>query len=445
MKYNNTLERFAAFSQASLRQYDSELHGLLIQEHERQQNTLALVASCSIEAASASACEGLFLDNVTAEGYPSARYHAGCEVIDKIEDLAIQRAKDTFGAQYANIQPWSASIANQSVIASLLTPGDTVLGMDLDAGGHLSHGAKVNLSGKHYDARYYGVGRDGYLDFENIRQIALDCKPKLIIAGTTAYPRTIDFEKFRLIADEVGSFLLADITHIAGLVAAGLHPSPIDVAHVTTMCTHKQLFGPRGGLILSGKESKMTVGSSAVPLHQQLNRAVFPLFQGAPAPAKLAAKANALLYAGSREFRELSMDIKVLASEAAALFEQFGARVMFGGTDNHIVIVDVLTSFGITGIIAQKALEECGIIVNKNRIVNDSKPVRIASGIRIGTNSMAARKLSVDALNKIIQLILRVLQNVRSIDDTDYFLSPDIVSETNSAVRNLCQQFPIYK
>ena len=439
----NLLEKFSIDAQSALLKADPKLHGLLTEELQRQHRTLALVASCSIADASVLACEGAFLDNVTAEGYPGARYHAGCEVIDKVERLAIERARYAFGAQYANVQPLSASIANQVVIASLLAPGDTLLGMDLDAGGHLSHGSRVNISGKHFNAIAYGVATDGYIDFDSVRELAVRHRPRLIIAGTTAYPRTLDFPRFRAIADEVGAYLLADITHIAGLVAAGEHPSPVDVAHVTTLCTHKQLYGPRGGLILCGKDYALPVDRTEMTLAQKLDRGVFPLYQGAPAANKIAAKARALDRAASPEFRRIARDIRILARAAAENLQSLGMSVKFGGTDNHIVIADVLSTFGITGIVAQRALEECGIIINKNRIVNDTKPVTVASGIRLGTNSAAARQLTVGAMGETCRTIVDVLSHVKIKGDREYELEPRVKENAIERIRELCDQFPL--
>lgn len=439
----NRVARLSERAHQRLQDVDPELHGLMSQELERQNKTIALVASCSVADISVLACEGASLDNVTAEGYPGARYHAGCEVVDSIERLAIERAKQTFGAQYANVQPLSASIANQVVIATLLKPGETLLGMDLDAGGHLSHGSKANVSGRHFNSVPYGVTPSGDVDFNSIRTLAHQHKPKLIIAGTTAYPRTLDFGRFREIADEVGAFLLADITHIAGLVAAGEHPSPIDSAHVTTMCTHKQLYGPRGGLILCGKDYDAPLEESGNTLSQKLDRGVFPLYQGAPALNKIAAKARALKHAASPEFRSLGQRVRMLSQAAARSMESHGAKVLFGGTDNHIVIVDVLNSFGMTGIVAQRALEECGIVINKNRIVHDSKPVTIASGIRLGANSVAARGLTEGAMAELCQTIVSVLRGVAVQGDKSYSLSNDLRESARSTVIRLCERFPL--
>jgi glycine hydroxymethyltransferase len=439
----NVLEKFAQNSQAALYRADPELHTLLTAELHRQHRTLALVASCSITDLSVLACEGSFLDNVTAEGYPGARYHAGCEVIDKIEHLAIKRACHVFKAQYANVQPLSASIANQVVIASLIRPGDTLLGMDLDAGGHLSHGSRVNISGKHFNAIAYGVGADGHIDFNAVRELALQHRPKLIIAGTTAYPRTLDFPRFRAIADEVGAYLLADITHIAGLVAAGEHPSPVDVAHVTTMCTHKQLYGPRGGLILCGKDYALPIDETGMTLAQKLDKGVFPLYQGAPAVNKIAAKARALDRAATSDFRRVAQDVRRLARAAAECLQSLGVRVMFGGTDNHIIIIDVFGTFGVTGIVAQRALEECGIIVNKNRIVHDTKPVTVGSGIRLGTNSAAAREMTIDAMSDVCRAIVGVLRRIEAKGDRDYLLDSGAKESARREVHRLCEEFPL--
>ncbi len=284
------LSDFAQQGVALLRDEDPVLYELVEREYERQQNSLAMVASCSPTHPSVLACEGTFTSNVTAEGYPGARFHAGCEFVDQFEQLAIDRAKAALKAQYANVQPHTASTANQVVMASLLKPGDTLLGMDLDSGGHLSHGAKVNISGRFFNAVAYGLDKDGFLDYDQAQRLALEHRPKLIICGTTAYPRTIDWNRFRQIADQVDAYLLADITHILGLVITGHHPSPIDVAHVTTTCTHKQLYGPRGGLILMGKDFETLGPDGKTTLAQLMQRGVFPFLQGAPIVNNIVAK-----------------------------------------------------------------------------------------------------------------------------------------------------------
>lgn len=440
---SNVLERLSQQASAALHASDPTLYGLLTDELRRQHRTLAMVASCSVTDISVLACEGSFIDNVTAEGYPGRRYHAGCEVVDKVERLAVERACRVFGARYANVQPLSASIANQIVIASLMQPGETLLGMDLDAGGHLSHGSRVNVSGRHFHAVPYGVDDQGCIDFDAVREVARRSRPKLIIAGTTAYPRTLDFHRFRAISDEVGAYLLADITHIAGLVAAGLHPSPVDVAHVTTLCTHKQLYGPRGGLILSGKDRELRIGPSGMALAEKLDKGVFPLYQGAPVVSKIAAKARALDRAATDEFRRLVERVQTLARSAARSLQSAGVRVMFGGTDNHIVVADTMSTFGITGIVAQRALEECGIIINKSRIVNDTKPVTVTSGIRLGTNGAAARGLTPDRIDQICAIMVDVLSSLKASSDRDYSLPDGVKRHALSVIADLCERFPL--
>ncbi len=421
---------------------DPALYGLLDDELYRQHETLALVASCSPVTPAALLAEGSFFANVTAEGYPGRRFHAGCVNVDKVEELAIERAKQAFGARYANVQPHSASTANQVVMNSLLKPGDPILGLDLDAGGHLSHGASVNISGRIFDAHSYGLGSDGLIDYEEVRAQAHRHRPRLIVAGTTAYPRTLDWAAFRTIADEVGAYLLADITHIAGLVVAGLHPSPMAHAHVVTTCTHKQLYGPRGGLILLG-DSADTVLPNGRTLKQTLQSGIFPLIQGAPVVNSIAAKAYAL---GAATTPAFNATIHRVRSLAAALAEQLtgqGVRVISGGTDNHIVVADVLTSFGITGVNAEKALEQCGILVNKNRIVGDVHSARVTSGVRFGSNSMAARGLDVSDVAEVTDLVLEVLTAAENTSNTTYALDPAVQARVQERVRTICHRRPI--
>lgn len=415
---------------------------ILEREYVRQNETLALVASCSPAHPTALVCEGSFASNVTAEGYPGRRFHAGCVNVDAIEELAIERARAAFGARYVNVQPHTASIANQAVFSALLEPGDAILGLDLDSGGHLSHGAAVNLSGKLYRAASYGLTAHGLIDYDQARAVALATRPRMIVAGTTAYPRAIDWSRFRAIADEVGALLMADITHIAGLVITGDHPNPIDIAHVVTTCTHKQLYGPRGGLILIGAEAETAVPGGGT-LSKAMQRAVFPLIQGAPIVNSIAAKARVLGRATQPEFRALMKRVVHLARGLARALMLAGARVMSGGTDNHIVVVDVLSSFGLTGIVAEKALEECGIIVNKNRIAGDTKPATVGSGIRIGSNSMAARGMEPGQMERIAELIGRVLSSVTQLDDRSYQLSAETRTELLVQVRDICRRNPI--
>jgi len=423
---------------------DPLLAGLLEREMQRQSEVLTLVAASSIMDPSVLAATASVAGNVTAEGYPGARFHAGCAVIDEIESLAIERAKAAFGARYANVQAHSATTANEIVMFSMLRPGDTLLGMDLSAGGHLTHGAKVSVSGRAFNSIGYGILPDGAIDYDRVRELALEHRPRLIICGTTAYPRTIDFARFRAIADEVGAWLLADITHIAGLVAAGLHPSPIDHAHVTTTCTHKQLYGPRGGLILIGKEAD-TLSPDALgkTLAESMQKGVFPLFQGAPVLNVIAAKARALARLTTPEFRELAERIVADAKALAADFLAAGYRVVAGGTDNHLVILDAQTSAGVSGVIAEKALESCHIVVNKNRIPGDTKSAVITSGVRLGTNSVALRGLGAAEMEEAAALVRRVLAAVRPLGEREYQLDGAVREAVIADVKDLCRRFPV--
>jgi glycine hydroxymethyltransferase len=421
------LARFYSHATEMLGREDPELLRLIEKEYARQANSLAMVASCSTAHPSVLACEGTFTSNVTAEGFPGARHHAGCKYVDRFEQLAIDRAKVVFGAKYANVQPHSASTANQIVMTAVLKPGDTLLGLDLDSGGHLSHGSSVNMSGKFYNAISYGLDGNGYIDYDQVEALAREFRPKLIISGTTAYPRTLDWQRFRDIADSVGAYLLADITHIAGLVIAGLQPNPIDIAHFTVTCTHKQLYGPRGGLILMGKdwEAPCPDGETG-PLWRLVQRRLFPFTQGAPLVNTIVAKARVLARCAGAEFKADAERIMLLARAIADAFITDGATVLSGGTDNHIVLINVLESYGVTGIAAEKSLESCNIIVNKNRIPGDTNPVSISSGIRIGTNSLAVRAVVVEDMKWCANLIGRILRTVEMDGTRDYSLpGPD--------------------
>ncbi|MEW2624622.1 serine hydroxymethyltransferase [Streptomyces sp. NPDC048106] len=426
----------------SLELSDPLLFQFLGDELQRQRETLALVASCSPATPAALLAEGSVFANVTAEGYPGQRFHAGCVNVDKVEQLAIERAKSAFRAQYANVQPHSASTANQVVMMSLLSPGDPLLGLDLDAGGHLSHGAAVNVSGRTFTAYGYGLGTAGLIDYDQVREQALAHRPRLIIAGTTAYPRTIDWPAFREIADEVGAYLLADISHIAGLVVAGLHPSPIPHAHVVTTCTHKQLYGPRGGLILMGDSATMRLPNGKT-LEQTMQRGIFPLMQGAPIVNSIAAKAYALGAATTPAFSETMIRIRELAATLARELVGQGIRIMSDGTDNHIVVADVLSSLGITGVAAEKALEECGILVNKNRIAGDIHPPSVTSGLRFGSNGMAARRFDTDDVAEVAGLVVELLTATKNLSDTAYELPPEIRADACRRVRKICDRRPI--
>ena len=441
---NGSLARFAAHGVELLQQEDPELFRLIEGEYERQLNSLAMVASCSSAHPSVLACEGTFTSNVTAEGFPGARHHAGCKYVDQFEQLAIDRAKAVFGAQYANVQPHSASTANQIVMTAVLKPGDTMMGLDLDCGGHLSHGSKVNMSGKFYNAIAYGLDKNGYIDYDQVEQLAKEHRPKLIISGTTAYPRTLDWERFRAIADSVGAYLLADITHIAGLVIAGLQPNPIDIAHFTVTCTHKQLYGPRGGLILMGKDWEADApDDEAGPLWRLVQRRLFPFTQGAPLVNMIVAKARVLDRCAGTEFKNDAKRVTLLAKAIAAAFVEQGARVLSGGTDNHIVLIDVLTSYGVTGIVAEKSLESCNIIVNKNRIPGDQNPVSVSSGIRIGTNSLAVRNVSESDMQWCANLIKEILTTLTMKGDKEYELTEADRLRFSNQVMDFAQTHPL--
>lgn len=426
----------------NLYEEDPTLYELLERETQRQANVLTLVASSSLADPSVLACAGMATTNVSTEGYPGARYHAGCEVVDEIERLAVERARQAFGAKYANVQPHSGTTANQIVMFSLLKPGDTILGLELTAGGHLSHGSRAAASGNYFNAVSYGLNRDGYIDYEKVAQVAHESKPKLIICGASAYPRTIDFKRFRDIADEVGAYLLADISHIAGLVVAGEHPTPINEAHITTTSTYKQLYGPRGGLILIGKDHETIAPDGKRTLAQLIQRAVFPFFQGTPNLSGIAAKARALAMVREPQFKALAKQIVVNAQTIAAHLIDNGYPVVTNGTDNHIVLFDVLAR-GITGYIAEKALEECNIVVNKNSIPGDQKSPMVTSGVRLGTNSVALRGMGPDEMRRCANLIVTVLSSLKMLDDRHYELAEDVKQAVQNDVKVLCARFPI--
>ena len=435
------LAKFARLGIERLIQDDPVLYDLLEREYLRQANVLTMVAASSVADPSALACGGMTPMNVTAEGYPGARFHAGCVVIDEIEQLAIDRAKEAFGAQYANVQAHSATGANQIVMCSLLKPMDTLMGMGLDFGGHLTHGAKPSISGQYFNSVPYGVNDAGDIDYEQVHRLAKEFRPKLIICGTTAFPRIIDFKRFRDIADDVGAYVLADITHVAGLVVAGEHPSPIDHAHFTTTCTHKQLFGPRGGLILMGRDHDSPGPDGKRTLSGLMQSAVFPFFQGAPNLNVIAAKARGFAVVLQPEFKHLARRIVADAQMLAKCASEQGYKVITGGTDNHLVIIDVLSS-GVTGVIAEKALEECNVIVNKNRIPGDKKSAVVTSGIRLGTNSLAFKEMGPDVMPQCADLVHRVLASVKPISDRRYELDKLVKRSVQADVQRLCQRFP---
>jgi glycine hydroxymethyltransferase len=376
--------RYKMFSFDEIKNADIEIAEAMQDEMDRQQSHLELIASENIVSKAVMAAMGSHLTNKYAEGYPGKRYYGGCEYVDVVEELARERAKKLFGCTYANVQPHSGAQANLAVFFALVKPGDTVMGMSLDAGGHLTHGSKVNISGTYFNIVSYGVNEDGYIDYDQVLEVAKANKPKLIVAGASAYPRKIDFKKFREIADEVGAYLMVDMAHIAGLVATGQHMSPIPYAHVTTTTTHKTLRGPRGGLILSSEE---------FALEHKLNKAVFPGIQGGPLMHVIASKAVCFKEALSPEFQEYGKNIVANAQALAKGLTDRGFDLVSGGTDNHLMLVD-LRSKNITGKEFEIALDKANITCNKNAIPNDPQKPGITSGVRIGTPAVTTRGLN---------------------------------------------------
>lgn len=443
---SNGLSELLVQGVEQIKKINPEFLRILEREYNRQKSVLMMVASCSYVSPSVLACMGMPTVNITAEGYPHARYHAGCVEIDKIEEYTIANAKRVFKAKYVNVQPHSATTANEIVTYALLKPDDLIMGMDLNAGGHLSHGASVSYSGTNFKVVRYGLDENYLIDYDKVEELALQHYPKMIICGTTAYCRAINFKRFREIADKVGAYLLADISHISGLIIAGLHESPIDYAHITTTCTHKQLFGPRGGLILSGKESKCKLKDEDIKLEEKLQRAVFPFFQGAPIMNQIGAKGIALELAETMEFKETMKRIVNNAKLLAMYLANMGFNIVSGGTDNHIILVDLSNRF-ISGDVAEKALEECGIIVNKNSVpnkkINGKYTSKRPAGIRIGTNSISQRKLTADAIKECAFMIANVLNNIHGDSVENYQVDPCVKFEVLKKVNELCMKFPI--
>ncbi|RTH18959.1 serine hydroxymethyltransferase [Thermus scotoductus] len=378
---------------------DEALFQLIALEEKRQREGLELIASENFVSAQVREAVGSVLTNKYAEGYPGARYYGGCEIIDQVESLAIERAKELFGAAWANVQPHSGSQANMAVYMALMEPGDTLMGMDLAAGGHLTHGSKVNFSGKLYKVVSYGVRPDTELiDLEEVRRLALEHRPKVIMAGASAYPRFWDFKAFREIAEEVGAYLVVDMAHFAGLVAAGLHPNPLPHAHVVTSTTHKTLRGPRGGLILSNDPD----------LGKKIDKIIFPGIQGGPLEHVIAGKAVAFFEALQPEFKEYSRLVVENAKRLGEELAKRGYRLVTGGTDNHLFLLD-LRPKGLTGKEAEERLDAVGITVNKNAIPFDPKPPRVTSGIRIGTPAITTRGFTPEEMPLVAELIDRAL------------------------------------
>ena len=388
------------YSLDEVKNVDPEIAQAIVDEQQRQNSHIELIASENWVSKAVMAAMGSPLTNKYAEGYPGKRYYGGCECVDVVENLARDRAKELFGCEYVNVQPHSGAQANMAVFFAVMEPGDTFMGMNLDHGGHLSHGSPVNMSGKYFHCVPYGVNDEGFLDYDKVREIALECKPKMIVAGASAYARTIDFKRFREIADEVGAVLMVDIAHIAGLVAAGLHPSPIPYAHVTTTTTHKTLRGPRGGMIMSSQE---------VADKYNFNKAIFPGIQGGPLMHVIAAKAVCFKEALDPSFK---VYMKNVADNAQALckgLQNRGIKIVSGGTDNHLMLVD-LTSFDLTGKAIEKLLDEAHITANKNTIPNDPKSPFVTSGIRLGTPAATSRGLNTEDMDQVAEAISVVIK-----------------------------------
>jgi len=404
---------------------DPEVAQAIEQEENRQRNTIELIASENFVSRAVMAAQGSVLTNKYAEGYPGKRYYGGCEFVDVVENLARERVKKIFGAEHANVQPHSGSQANMAVYFAFLKPGDTVLGMNLSHGGHLTHGSPVNISGVYFNFVPYGVDpKTERIDYDQVRQLAHEHHPKMIVAGASAYPRVIDFVKMREIADEVGAFLMVDMAHFAGLVAAGLHPSPVPYAHFVTSTTHKTLRGPRGGLILCRNEHA-----------QAIDKAIFPGIQGGPLMHVIAAKAVAFGEALQPDFKAYQTNIVENAKALAQALMDRGFRLVSGGTDNHLILVDVRTK-ELTGKEAENILHEVGITVNKNTIPFDTASPFITSGIRIGTPAVTSRGMNPEAMKRIAEAM-------------DYALTshhePDKLAKARKIVSSLCAEFPLYE
>ncbi len=412
------------FSFDEVKNFDPEVAAEIQNETDRQESHLELIASENIVTKAVMAAMGSPLTNKYAEGYPGKRYYGGCEYVDVVEDIARERAKKLFGCTYANVQPHSGAQANMAVFFALVKPGDTVMGMSLDAGGHLTHGSPVNMSGTYFDIVPYGVNDDGFIDYDEVLRIAKECQPKLIVAGASAYPRKIDFKKFREIADEVGAYLMVDMAHIAGLVAGGAHESPIPYAHVTTTTTHKTLRGPRGGLILSSEE---------FALEHKLNKAVFPGIQGGPLMHVIASKAVCFKEALSDDFKTYAETVAANAQALAKGLVDRGFDLVSGGTDNHLMLVD-LRSKGITGKEFEIALDKANITCNKNSIPNDPEKPGTTSGVRIGTPSVTTRGLQPEDMDTIAECMNLIAEDAES--NTE---------KVKEMVKVLTDKYPIYK
>lgn len=409
-----------------IKNIDAEVYNAIIEEEKRQEEGIELIASENFVSKAVMEAAGSVFTNKYAEGYPGKRYYGGCVNADVVENLAIERLKKLFGAEYVNVQAHSGSQANMGVYVALLEAGDKILGMSLSAGGHLTHGYKINFSGKNYIGLEYGLNPETELiDYEAIRKTALAEKPKIIVAGASAYSRIIDFKKFREIADEIGAYLMVDMAHIAGLVAAGEHPNPMEYAHVVTSTTHKTLRGPRGGIILTNNEE----------IAKKVDRMIFPGIQGGPLMHIIAAKAVAFKEALSPEYKEYQKQVVKNAKALSNTLTKGGLRIVSGGTDNHLMLVD-LRPKGVTGKAAEEALEKAGITCNKNAIPNDPEKPFITSGVRLGTPSVTARGMKEKEVEQIAGMILKVLENIND---------EDKIAELKKEVLQLTEKFPLYR
>jgi glycine hydroxymethyltransferase len=411
------------YSFDEIKAFDPELAKAISLEIERQNSHIELIASENFVSKAVMAAMGSQLTNKYAEGYPGKRYYGGCEYVDMAENLAIDRAKELFGCTYANVQPHSGAQANMAVFFALLKPGDTVLGMNLAHGGHLTHGSPVNMSGSYFKIVPYGVNDQGYIDYDNVRKLAKENKPKLIIAGASAYARKIDFKTFREIADEVGAFLMVDMAHIAGLVAAGYHESPIPYAHVTTTTTHKTLRGPRGGMILSSAEFAE---------EHKLNKAIFPGIQGGPLMHVIAAKAVCFKEALDPSFKDYARRIVDNAQDLASGLMKRGFNLVSGGTDNHLMLVD-LQNMGVTGKDTEKLLDAANITCNKNAVPNDPASPFVSSGIRLGTPAITTRGMNTADMDVIAEAIYLLVKDVNANKD-----------KAMAMVKTLTDKYPLY-
>ena len=410
------------YSLDEVRNVDPEIAEAIVDEQQRQNSHIELIASENWVSKAVMAAMGSPLTNKYAEGYPGKRYYGGCQCVDVVENLAIERAKQLFGCEYVNVQPHSGAQANLAVQFAICKPGDTIMGMNLDHGGHLTHGSPANISGAYFNIVPYGVNDEGFIDYDKLREIALECKPKMIIAGASAYARTIDFKKFREIADEVGAVLMVDMAHIAGLVAAGLHPSPIPYADVTTTTTHKTLRGPRGGMILSSEENAKKYN---------FNKAVFPGIQGGPLMHVIAANAVCFKEALSDDFKVYQQGIIDNAQALCKGLMDRGIKIVSGGTDNHLMLMD-LTPFDLTGKAVEKLLDDAHITANKNTIPNDPKSPFVTSGIRLGTPAVTSRGMNTEDMDQIAEAIALVVKG-----------GEEKVPEARAIVQKLTDKYPL--